>query len=265
MKRRDIFQKGEIKEMQQGCIFSGAIAEGYGNKPVYGLIVTPRCDIAQKKVAIVHYLPIVRFEDWKKLDFVKLFQFEELKKRRPEIELFIKKKGLPEVLLESRYKMPKAELMKFLSEKDCKEQEIDSILYYWDLYDIEESGKKISSWNNLENRLSDLISGKNERFILLEDWVDNGNTYYVINLTEIRHIQLSTAIDLLKPLKAVSINTKLDEMTETDDKSVSYKICTCLTSPYIEYVCQKLSNAFFRIGIEDWENSKAIRDELKNL
>ena len=48
----------------QGTIFCGGYAEDYSGLPVWGLIITARCDTTHEKTPIVNYLPVVKIEDW---------------------------------------------------------------------------------------------------------------------------------------------------------------------------------------------------------
>lgn len=48
----------------QGTIFCGGYAEDYSSLPVWGVIITARCDTTHEKTPIVNYLPIVTMEDW---------------------------------------------------------------------------------------------------------------------------------------------------------------------------------------------------------
>jgi len=50
--------------MTQGTIFTCAVAGDYVACPVHGLILTARCDIAQDKVRVHNYLPVVSLDDW---------------------------------------------------------------------------------------------------------------------------------------------------------------------------------------------------------
>lgn len=257
--KRNIFHKEPITEVQQGCIFSGAIADGYKDCNVHGLIITPRCDIAQKKVTTIHYLPVVKFSDWKERDLVTIYRFEQCKKKLADLEQRFNANNVPASLLNPQYKMSKEELAKLLDGEKAKL--IEPLCEYWELFDDESCIKNISNWKNYDNRLSELASGRNERFLLLESWEEDKDEYYVINLTEVRHIKAETAYSLLKSIRATTIDTTKDEMMETTDKNVMFGIKTSLTSPYIEYVCQKFSGAFFRIGIEDWPCD--MKQELK--
>lgn len=55
-----------VRTLTQGSIINNCIADNYAEGlDVYGLIITPRCDLAHEgKVNTVHYLPIVDFDDW---------------------------------------------------------------------------------------------------------------------------------------------------------------------------------------------------------
>lgn len=50
--------------LTQGSVFCGADAEDYITEPVWGAIITARCDTAHEKVPVLNYLPIVRVTDW---------------------------------------------------------------------------------------------------------------------------------------------------------------------------------------------------------
>ena len=59
------------------------------------------------------------------------------------------------------------------------------------------------------------------------------------------------------------IDFENNDFFQCEDPLELYAIEAQLSSPYIEYVTQRLSNAFFRIGIDDWENRNSIIDHLK--
>lgn len=48
----------------QGTIFCGGYAEDYSGLPVWGVVITARCDTTHEKTPIVNYLPVVTVEDW---------------------------------------------------------------------------------------------------------------------------------------------------------------------------------------------------------
>lgn len=60
------------KSMSQGSIFNGLKSRFYPDcKSVYGIVISPRCDIEQKKAPLYYYLPVVR-EGYKKGKFTLL-------------------------------------------------------------------------------------------------------------------------------------------------------------------------------------------------
>ena len=56
--------KPRLGRLTQGSIFCGAFAEDYQRVPVWGIVITARCDTTHDKTPIVNYLPLVRIEDW---------------------------------------------------------------------------------------------------------------------------------------------------------------------------------------------------------
>lgn len=64
---RDIFHiKPKYQSITQGSIITGCIADEISINNVWGCIITARCDLDNKKVQRVHYLPIISFDDWLK-------------------------------------------------------------------------------------------------------------------------------------------------------------------------------------------------------
>jgi hypothetical protein len=50
--------------IDQGTIFTCGCAEDYDGCTVHGLVITARCDIAQDKVPVFNYIPVVTLDDW---------------------------------------------------------------------------------------------------------------------------------------------------------------------------------------------------------
>jgi len=63
--RNIYFEKPIVNRMTQGSIINGCVADAFPGEEVFGLIITPRCDVSHEgKVDSVHYLPVVPFERW---------------------------------------------------------------------------------------------------------------------------------------------------------------------------------------------------------
>lgn len=59
-----MFDFPKKNQFTQGTVFSCAYAENYCHLPVYGLVITARCDAAQKKVPIYSFIPVVPLRNW---------------------------------------------------------------------------------------------------------------------------------------------------------------------------------------------------------
>ena len=258
---RNIFVQ-EISKVQQGCIFNGAVVDGFGNSRAYGLIITPKCDIAQKKVPTVHYLPIVRFEDWKKHHLTIISQEDRMRKSLNGLSPLLVKYSIPEHIMEKEYKLSDDDLEQCIQNKEARKAVIEKIKYHWNLQDRDYCFSTLSKWSKYNNRITELVDGKLERYLLLEDW--KGSTdFFVICLTEIYHITFKDAQKLKDGIKVRDIDFECNDFYYSDDPLERYTIQAQLSSPYIEYVTQRLSNAFFRIGIEDWEDKNNTIEKLK--
>lgn len=248
--KRNIFNTSDIETIQQGCIFFGGIADGI-QYPVHGLIITPRCDIANEKVSNINYLPITTLKDWITNDLIPAYRTEEGSKKKMKINEQLKKLD-QKISLEVTHKMPEESINKLFPDPKYK-QLVADIISYWELFDNDVCQESVKKWKNYNNRISELSKGKMERYLLLEHWNNDKNQFYVIHLTQVKHISISTSKTLIKGLPTRLIDREKDDLYIDDRLSSSnYKVVAQLTSPYIEYVCQKFSNAFFRIGIEDW-------------
>lgn len=164
--QRNIFEKNKITDLQQGCLFWGANSDGY-DKPIWGLIITPRCDIAQNKVKTVHYLPITKFTDWKDTYLVAMFQAEEIKKKYNVLSPIFDSKSISRSLLDVKYKLSDQDLEAMFAGKSMPGDFCVNLREYWSYHDLDYCRKKLPSWKNYDNRLKELMSGNMERFYCL--------------------------------------------------------------------------------------------------
>lgn len=256
MSRRNIFAK-QIDCLQQGCIFNGAKMKGYEECEVYGLIITPRCDIAQNKVDTVHYLGLVGIEDWKRIYLAKQYQIRQLMKDEAELKELLKKKNIGEHLLKSSYRLTKDDFNKIYGNRQLHADFYKKMERFWDMQNLVYCYDHLSEWKDYKSRLSELSMGRMERFLLLESW-SGQKAYYVISLTDINKLEISVANAMANGIKERDVSFEDNDLVGAEDKLAVFKFCAQLTSPYIEYVCQHMSNAFFRVGIEDWPHSNIL-------
>src|ERR1700753_971110 len=98
--RERLFSKPVIGQLEQGSIFSSAYSVDYPNSEVYGIIITPRCDISNDKVSTLHYLPVVRFSDWIKIDLFQIVHSIVIKSLLKQLRGKFSNNGLSEALIE---------------------------------------------------------------------------------------------------------------------------------------------------------------------
>jgi len=65
---RPILRRPAYGFITQGTIFSCAQAARYMECEVFGLTITARCDMAQRKYPVLNYLPVVKLSDWLRKD-----------------------------------------------------------------------------------------------------------------------------------------------------------------------------------------------------
>ncbi len=199
---RNIFKEGLNTEITQGSVFINAYSAIYTASVNYGLIITARCDISQRKARIHSYLPIVSLGDWLSNDFPRILD----KRARSQVEsslvaqfeaiggssLLLKTYGAQKIkdyfidsppnnkqkkFLES---LEKFELLSSLD--DAVEDLANPVLYL-------KNFEKISS-----NILRDLIGQNISGFYFLDDVCGDGP--HVILLREIYHLSERDAYDL---------------------------------------------------------------------
>lgn len=251
-KSRKIYIEPAIGNITQGSVFNGAISQKYEGYNVLGVIITPRCDIAQQKVPYYYYLPIVSFEDWKKVEFPSLyvakFEKETLSKLRSELKRekiseslvgLYDSAAILDILSQKRMKIGKS-LEKALKQLSALEQYNKKKIKLSELVTLYEGPKK--------EIFKEIVANKNLNYYLLED---NEGSFSIIRMRELNRLTPS----LLNMLKN-GIDTKLSdlELKENDISQVDDDLILPIfeiKSPYIEHIMQHFLLSFNRIGVED--------------
>lgn len=254
MKYRNILEESKIGQITQGSIFNGAKSIAYPNhNDIYGVIITPRCDIAQKKVPQYYYLPAVRLKYWIQVDFPPLY----LSRLEKEV-----KKVLIDTLL--KYKESVSIIDRF------KAVDVESIIRKHNSNLRKNIEETIEIWKALENykkggSLTDIFSKDSSKLKknILEEIVENKNTNYyfieseeeegfILRMREIRRLtptmmfQLAEGIDKKLTEEELSYN----DLRQLDDNDLFMPLYE-IKSPFIEHIIQHFLQQFNRIGIED--------------
>lgn len=252
---RNVYEKKRLfNDIQQGVIINGCIAEDYNELDVFGVIITPRCDIDHCKVSTVHYLPIVCYEDWLKKDAVKIFQERERKKLLNKLtKLLEQNKISPSILSNNITKDDILKAASSLKSKILMDFEKD-IIELHSLVEHEYALNAIKNWKDNRSLIKELIAGNNSAFYLIEDW-DNPSKFKIILLREVRRLKFELALGLKNGVDEHSLSGQdwiKNDLSRSHDSSNLYCTIAKITSPYIEHLLQSFYYNFGRIGVDDF-------------
>ena len=245
------------REVTQGSIINCCLASQYPDKHVYGIVITPRCDLAHEgKVDYVHYLPIVDFKDWYLTDGLNyLYSKWYLKKKEKFIELS-KRYSIPTSIVG----IDKYERMaSCITDKNQRDNYLNVVKSYFEASsDSKEFLDYVNSNKTKDMIIENLFRDNLPAFYLIEDWEENSHSYKVILLRELRRFSVDSVILIGKGMDSSQINEKMDELIFVDDMCF---IQSQVTSPFVEHIMQRFSYNFCRIGVAD-RNKKEITSQL---
>lgn len=262
---RTIYEEKKINwEIQQGSIINNCISEDYPDYEVYGIIITPRCDIGNKKVSTIHYLPVIKFDDWLKKDFIKLFEKQYKQNQKTALISKFKENNISPTILENN--ISKADIIKIINQKVTRKQLDQTLLFLNNYFNIEESDKISdiikSNFKIRDIILKDIKDGKDRNYHLIEDWNEKGK-YVVVLLRDVRRITSSLADKLSKSVfegEVLEHEWGKNDLKMKNDSENILCIEAQLKSPFIEHLIQLFFYNFGRIGVDDMH--KETIDEL---
>lgn len=263
---RDVYnKKPKYTEITQGSIIKGCLADGYEGCDVCGCVISARCDLAQKKVTMVHYLPIVSYEDWFEREIIEELREELIKNRKKRIVAKLRNVKLPETFLDR--KLSREQIQISISANLKKSKEINSFMNDFDKWQeaCHYNDKNILDESDAEGLLKhylDLLMthGKSEWY-MLEDWNENDNRsgFVIVLLRDIKTISMDCALKLSDGLMEMEVGDDFYEknmLVKTNDRSSLYYVESEIKSPYIEHLLQRFTNNFSRIGLKDIPKGK---------
>lgn len=261
--RKSLYSKPVIGSIDQGSVFNCAYSVDYSDCEVFGIIITPRCDISNSKVSTLHYLPIVKYSDWIELDlFYIVFDiiykntFNETKAKfnkhsiSPELLNFATIEDIRRVInaLDINQKDSKAitdiceKLYQLKSlEKPNKEQKVAL---------LKENSKLV------KGVINEIAEFKRKTFYFLEPWSkDLSEPVFVVLLREIRSISQKYAMDLSEGcyLNGRHIERYDDVRLVSADEEIFASVESLVNPPFMEHLVQTFFYNFGRIGIQDYD------------
>lgn len=264
---RNIYEehKNGWVRLQQGAIFSGAIADGLPERPdLYGLVITPRCDIANKKVSTIHYLPVIPFKLWKYEILSKLYQNSQYEKLTENLVMFCRTNNLTETIFDKKYNFTDKDIIQAISHVNGYKDALNKYHEREKLEDIEYCKGKVKDWSRSKDKIKDLIQNKQAHYYLIEDWEYQGQ-YMVIMLRDVKRLNFSFAENLEKGVSEKILDEEIylrNDICKSDTRTMVYKFQQVIKSPFLEHIMEAFSKNFCRIGID--RINEGILDDLTN-
>lgn len=244
--------------LTQGSIICGCLAADYPNSTVNGIIITPRCDLDHDiKVSTVHYLPILKFEDWLQVDGFKWMKDQMLKDCKDRLNKWICSATNTSDFLDTPL-ATKSKVFQILEKSKAKENIQEYIDLYFDEPDFKIKEYLKSTPKYYTKLLKSLTGNAIAPYYLIENW-DKAAGYSVVILREIHQITRETALKLESGLFAYGqneefyIKNSLCRPVPDDPYMVTYETLATVASPILEHLLQRYVNNFAKIGVEDFD------------
>ncbi|MGN8159956.1 hypothetical protein ACS8YF_14940 [Salinisphaera sp. SWV1] len=257
-------------KLDQGYIFTGARAENYEGKQVFGIVITARCDVANKKVRLINYLPVVNFTDWLFFDG-RIILSERIKNSAigkaknclktididPELVSGVNLSSIRAAHFSTADKRVKKQGEIFDDAREeirlCNETLKGDSEKYTRL--LEEKAKDLTSLTR------ELVDHRLSGYYFLDSLDTSGeeNDGYVVLLRQVNTLPFWLAEKISRGLQT----TRIAEMNNGGYNYLSHSDygaampIGCLKSPDVEHLMQSFSALFSRIGIEDYPNETA--------
>lgn len=249
--KRVLLADAVIGKITQGTIFSGAKSTLYPNKEVMGIVITPRCDIAQQKVDVYYYLPVVSFEDWKHIELPALYLSKLVAEHDGKLRKELIANGISDSIV-NRFSIQT--IKEIIKDKQVSNKNLNSLIKQSE--DIESYRNGAMTISQLIKKyegpkktiLKEIVMNKNLNYYLIETAEDR---LYIIRMRELNRIQSSLFNQLRNGIDYQLTN---GELLENDICQFNEYILMPLyevKSPFIEHIMYHFLQSFNRIGIED--------------
>lgn len=278
-----MFEAPKDSEFTQGTIFSCAYAENYLVGPVYGLVITARCDAAQEKAPIFSYVPVVPLTSWIFLDGALLALDRIEADLMNSAKSIVKTNSLSESLLKThslskiydahfrqhegdRKKSSQCEKMKAIISRHAEAVELREALT-----ERERLVKFFAQHSGIVDGLIKEMAGNRLAgyylLLNLETLGEQNGQPHVALLREVHHIPTQLARDIANGM-VPPMNTLERRSQERCPRFNSVSDVAMplgrLRSPWIEHLMQNFSLLFSRIGIPDVD-VKSLKEPLRAL
>lgn len=262
---RNIYnEKPIVNHMTQGSIINGCVADAFPGEEVFGLIITPRCDVGHEgKVDSVHYLPVVSFEKW--FDVIAKPKIKAVWRKTISNKLdnkFAKFKAGTGLMNAGLTYDDLLKITENIVQKKADKREIIGLLdSYFDRNEVDfnnyllEGEGKDEKKHELIKYLSRLEGNGIAPYYLLEAWKDYGKEkHLIVMLRDVHRIQYSTAMKIKAGVlesEFSNLNMSYNDLFLTNDSKNFFWVQAEILSPFIEHIMQSFVYNFSRIGVDD--------------
>lgn len=256
--RRIYEPKKYLHAIQQGSIIDCCIAESYECCKVFGLIITPRCDIANSKVTTVHYLPVVSYIDWVNVYLRPICEKEITTVIEKKLKAILVKGKLDVSILDT---FSIDSLIPTIEEKQMLKG--NNLTEFIEIYVDYQTIKRDVSTKDIhlkylldkiiKSKINDLIGNKLPSYYLIEDW-ENKDDMKVICLRDVRRISFDIAAKIPDGLYINKLNQETLHKNDLTSPSTYpddlLLIHAQIKSPFLEHILQAFIHNFGRIGVD---------------
>ena len=264
-----MFDAPKNGQFTQGTVFTCGYAENYPNQVVHGLVITARCDAAQRKVPIYSFIPVVSMCDWIFKDGADITLRRVIDDAENTLENILEDSNLSLSLLRTTSTKEIVEkLLRPLAAKDRRiETKIKKFQAAQAIIDQAEAaledGRKESIRDVLKQApkfldrvVKDLSGNKIMGHYLLRGMptLTDEECHHVALLREVHHIPNSTAQRIVGGISKIEWPNELVGLACCPIFLTDDDYCMPvgkLRSPWIEHLMQNWSLLFARIGVDD--------------
>ena len=258
-----------MEKFTQGTMIEHIRSEKYKNIRCIGVVISARCDIAQKKISLFHCLTALQLSDWIYEVLYYVILGEKIKQVRNTIDSFCCQKKLD---TETLLKMANNERETVLGTyaKKTEQEKMKETLCSWDELktmegkEVERIDKKsflLREKKMLEKHISCLYNSNFPKYVKKKKKAysksDSSVLGIVVDLQDI-HQYSTNFIEKMQTYK-YDYQTLTDEAERKrinekfffEDEEDFVLASDIVESPWIEHLMQKFSVSFIRIGLDN--------------
>lgn len=253
-------------QITQGTIINGIRSERYPNIPCYGVIISARCDIANCKIPKIHLLSALSVGQWIEEVGIRLAFEEILKIKRNELKKWAENHNINFSILDS---FSIQEINKNIAVAEKKSRQ-DAIQNKWieylnlkellseQLIPFEHPSYK-DAQKKAKDKFKDILNEKNVHYCFVPAAAycktEQKGGGIVVDLLDLYQYPLGLMeklqkneldVMVLQPDECAALNEKV--FLEQPDDFVT--IIAQIKSPWIEWLMQRFSFSFIRIGVD---------------